>query len=192
MIIFLNGTSSSGKSTVSEILLQRLGDGWLYFNMDDYLSMLGPKFFGLHPDNKEITQPNDVCYAKKHADGTYEIITGELCSRLFSTIPDVLALLAVQGFNIIVDSFITTMAELNSYKEKLNKYNFFCVYLNASENVITVREELRGNRLKGSAIHWLKKIECKDAFDLKINTDENSPHDITQIIFSEAKLSNAK
>lgn len=89
MIIILNGTSSSGKSTIAQALQHRLGDGWLYFSMDGYLSMLGPKFWGLHPDNPEVCLPNDVCYAKKHNDDTYEIMTGKLCSKLYATIPDV-------------------------------------------------------------------------------------------------------
>lgn len=99
-----------------------------------------------------------------------------------------MVLLAEHGFNLIVDSLITTMDELNSYKQKLDKYNLLCIYLDASEKTINIREELRGNRLKGSAIHWLKKFECKDACDLIINTDENNPQEIAQIILKEVNF----
>lgn len=94
MIILLNGTSSSGKSTLTQSLQQKLGDGWLFFSMDGYLSMLGSKYWGLHPDNPNVCTPNDICYAKQHADGTYEIIIGERCEKLYQTIPDVIALIA--------------------------------------------------------------------------------------------------
>lgn len=50
MIILLNGTSS-GKSTLAQTLQQKLGDGWISFSMDGYLSILGYKYWGLHPDN---------------------------------------------------------------------------------------------------------------------------------------------
>jgi chloramphenicol 3-O-phosphotransferase len=63
MIIIINGTSSSGKSTTSEALKQKLGDNWLLFSTDEYLSMLGEKFVGLHPGNPEVCLQNNICYA---------------------------------------------------------------------------------------------------------------------------------
>jgi deoxyadenosine/deoxycytidine kinase len=63
MIIIISGTSSSGKSTVSQALQRKLGDNWLLFSTDEYLSMLGEKFLSLHPNNKEVLTPNNICYA---------------------------------------------------------------------------------------------------------------------------------
>ena len=183
MIIIVCGTSSSGKSTLCQELQNRLGNGWLSFSTDGYLSMLGDKFGGLHPDNPQVCVPNDVCYAQKHTDGTYEIVPGALCSKLYLTIPNVLKLLAEQGFNIIVDSFITTMDEFNSYKEALEQYGVLFVYLYASETVIAQREEARGDRLKGSALHWLKRFDFQEHCELCINTEEMNMHQICSAVF---------
>jgi chloramphenicol 3-O-phosphotransferase len=185
MIVLINGTSCSGKSTISAQVQEKLGDGWLYFSMDAYLSMLGPKFEGLHPDNLEVCIPNDICYAKKHSDGTYEIKLGPLCTRLNDTIPEVLILMAEQGFNIIVDSVISSMDEFILYKKKLEKYGLLCVYLYASEKIITQREAERGDRLKGSAIHWLKSFECASACDLICNTEDGSINAISNEIIQK-------
>lgn len=182
MIIIVNGTSSSGKSSVCQTLHKLLGDGWLLFDTDNYLSMLGDKFLGLHPSNQQVCTPNDICYAKKHQDGTYEIVPGKLCSRLYSTIPNVINTIAKQGFNIIVDSFITTAEDLKIYKEELREYNILVVYLYASESVITQREEARADRLKGSAIHWLKTFDCQEKCDLNIDTGDLSVTEICDII----------
>jgi chloramphenicol 3-O-phosphotransferase len=135
MILFICGTSSAGKSSVCHALKQKLGDDWLYFSMDGYLTMLGEKFVNLHPDNPNVCNKNDVAYAKKHDDGSYEIIVGPLCSKLFSTIPHVLLILAKAGFNVIVDSLITKKAELYDFKAALADHHFygnslnFCVHL---------------------------------------------------------------
>ncbi|MCE0722993.1 MULTISPECIES: phosphotransferase-like protein [Legionella] len=183
MIIIVCGTSSSGKSTLCQELQNRLDNGWLNFSTDGYLSMLGDKFGGLHPDNPQVGVPNDICYAQQYPDGTYEIIPGALCSKLYLTIPNVLKLIAEQGFNIIVDSFITTMDEFNSYKETLEKYGVLFVYLYASEAVISQREEARGDRLKGSALHWLKRFDFQDQCELCINTEEmNIQHICNEIL----------
>jgi hypothetical protein len=47
--------------------------------------------------------------------------------------------LARQGFNIVVDSFITTHDEFLAYKNKLGKYGAFFVYLYAAEEIIRHR-----------------------------------------------------
>lgn len=172
MIIAICGTSSSGKSSVCQALHKKLGDGWLYFGTDGYLSMLGDKFLGLHPNNLNVCVPNDICYAKKHPDGTYEIMPGKLCSKLFSTIPDVLELLAKQNFSIVVDSFISSNEDLILYKTKLEKYGIKFIYLDASEQIIIKREHARGDRLKGSAIHWLKQFDYQENCDLIIDTEK--------------------
>ncbi|AWN73642.1 AAA family ATPase [Legionella anisa] len=190
MIIIVCGTSSSGKSTLCQELQNRLDNGWLHFSTDGYLGMLGEKFGGLHPDNPQVCVPNDICYAQPYPDGTYEIIPGALCSKLYLTIPSVLKLIAEQGFNIIVDSFITTLDELKSYKETLEKYGILFVYLYASESVISQREEARGDRLKGSALHWLKRFDFQDQCELCINTEEMSIQKICDEIlrFTKDKL----
>lgn len=172
MIIIICGTSSSGKSSVCQGLHKRLGNGWLNFSTDGYLGMLGDKFLDLHPSNPGVCIPNDICYAEKYPDGTYQIMPGKLCSKLYSTIPETLELLAKQEFNIIVDSFITTQEDLSIYKNTLSKHDLRLIYLTASETTITKREEARGDRLKGSAIHWLKQFNFQDSCDLVIDTDK--------------------
>lgn len=188
MIIIISGTSSSGKSSVCEGLKDRLGDSWLLFSTDGYLSMLGNKFHGLHPDNKEVTIPNDVCYAKKYEDGTFEIVPGELCSKLYLTIPHVLKILSQQGFNIILDSFITMKDEFDAYKDSLKEFDPHFFYLNASPEVISEREDKRGNRLKGSAVHWLKKFNFQSECDLIIDSENLSIDQICKLILSHLHL----
>ncbi len=187
MIIIICGTSSTGKSTICDALDNLLEDNWLNFSTDGYLGMLGSKFFNLHPDNIAVCEPNDVCYAKKYTDGTYEILPGALCSKLYSTIPNVLELIAKQGLNIIVDSLISTKEELIEYKEVLDKYGLMFVYLYASPEVIMQREEARGDRLKGSAIHWLRQFDYQDKCDLAINTEKTGPDEACTVILRKLR-----
>jgi chloramphenicol 3-O-phosphotransferase len=187
MIIVLIGTSSSGKSSVAHSLQQSLGDGWLQFSADTYLGMLGDKFLGLHPDNPEVTIPNDICYAKKHDDGTYEIIPGKLCSKLYITIPDVLETIAKQGFNIIVDSLIDSEEVLEIYRNKCTPFDALFVYLDIDENTMEQRERNRGNRLNGSAKHWLKSITCRNSADLIIDTTDMSVAEVSAVILDNIR-----
>lgn len=134
-----------------------------------------------------MTLPNDICYATKYDDGTFEIVPGELCSKLYLTIPNVLKLLSQQGFNIILDSFITIKEEFKLYKDILNEFDPHFFYLHASPSVIAKREEKRGNRLKGSAIHWLKKFDFQSECDLVINTEDLLVNQIGEQILKHLK-----
>ncbi len=182
MMLIITGTSSSGKSSVCTQLHQKLGAGWLNFSTDGYLGMLGEPFWNLTPDNKEVTTPNDVAYAKQHPDGSYEIIPGKYCSRLYNTIADALVLLGQGGFHVIVDAFITTEAERAAYQEKLAPYHPVFIYLYAEANIIAAREEARGDRLKGSALHWLKQFNCQDACHLSIDTETMEIAEVAALI----------
>lgn len=189
MIIFVCGTSSAGKSTVCWHLKSKLSDNWLLFGMDGYLGMLGDKFLNLHPDNPEVCTPNEVCYARKHENGSYEIVPGKLCSKLFSTIPYVLDLIAEQGFSIIVDALITKKLELDAFKEMLNKHKCIFIYLDASQESVILREEARGDRLKGSAVHWLRAFDFRESCDLMYGTDEIDAESIANHILKDIHIS---
>jgi chloramphenicol 3-O-phosphotransferase len=188
MIIIISGTSSSGKSSVCEHLHEKLGAGWLFFSTDGYLSMLGHEFLGLHPENKDVCIPNKICYAKKHEDETFEIIPGEYCSKLFSTIPDVLNLIANQGLNIIVDSFISSAIDLEHYKNVLEPHHPKFVYLYADEAIIKAREAARGDRLIGSALHWMKSFNFQHLCDYTFDTGKMSGEQICKEILSKVTL----
>lgn len=188
MIIIITGTSSSGKSSVAQFLQPHLGEGWLQFSVDGYLSMLGDKFLGLHPSNPDVCTPNNICYAKKHVDGTYEIMPGKLCSQLYSTIPDVLEIIARQGFNIIVDSLVDTKEVLEIYRKKCAPFGVFFVYLDVDDNILEQREQARGDRLNGSARHWLKTINCRDSADLIIDTSTLSIEEVSRILLDKLPL----
>jgi chloramphenicol 3-O-phosphotransferase len=184
MIILINGTSSSGKSSVCAEVHSYLGAGWLLFSTDNYLTMLGETFLNLHPHNPNVTVPNQVCYAIQHKDGSYEIAPDPYCSKLYNTIPDVLSLLIAQGFSIVVDAFILTNQELAAYKAACSMTESLFVYLYADEKVIEAREANRGDRLPGSSLHWLRLFECADACDMAIDTSNLTVEDVCAAITS--------
>lgn len=59
------------------------------------------------------------------------------------------------------------------------------VYLQASVEIIEKREAARGDRLKGSARHWLNQFECVGVFDLSFDTSVVSLEQITETILQK-------
>ena len=117
-----------------------------------------------------------------------KIVVGALCKKLFLTIPGVLHTLAAAGFNIIVDSLITTSAELDNFRSKLHVFDSKYIYLHAPEEVIIQREEIRQDRLIGSAINWLKAFDFQDKCDVSFDTEKLNPDEIAKQILKIASV----
>jgi chloramphenicol 3-O-phosphotransferase len=192
MIIFVCGTSSSGKTSVCQALKQKLPDAWLLFSTEGYLGMLGDKFNNLHPANFEVEVPNEVAYAKKHDDGSFEIVVGSLVQSLFATIPDAIGLLARRGFDIVADSLITKKSEVDHFRMALDRFDCKFIYLSTSEKEISRREENRGDRLKGSAVHWLRAFDFQNDCDLIVDTEKIGANQIAAAIIKCLNLLDKK
>lgn len=57
-----------------------------------------------------------------------------------------------------------------------------------NDSKIIEREEKRGDRLKGSAIHWLKKFNFQSKCDLVIDTEKHSIDQIVELILASLFL----
>ncbi len=181
IVIVLTGTSSSGKSSVAKLLQKQLGEEFLFFEVDNYMKMLGEKYNNFNLNNPEAFIPNNIIYAKKLDDGTFDTITGPVYQKLYKTIPLVLNNLVNNGFNIIVDSLINDKEEIILYKKILNKQVKF-VYLQALPETLLAREKARNDRVPGSALNWLKKFNCQQETNLTIDVDNLSIQQIVEKI----------
>ena len=185
MIIIICGTSSSGKSTLCGELKEKLGDNWLLFATDGYLGMLVVNFLSCIQIIGMLYFQIMLCL-KKHNDESYEIIPGELCSKLYVIIPSVLKILAAQGFNIISDSFITTQDEFESYKSGLAQYaRIFFIFM------LQKKQSLKGKKkrgwIKGFCSHWLRRFDFQNKCDLVIN-ENISVHRVCDEILNELSI----
>ena len=52
-IIFLNGCSSSGKTSISKAIQEISSSPWLHMGVDTFIGMLPSKFFGFGERSKE-------------------------------------------------------------------------------------------------------------------------------------------
>lgn len=155
-IIFLNGVSSSGKTSIARVLQRTLPEPYLQVSIDAFEEMLPDRY----DDGPAFEWP---------------VIFPKMLSGFHHSI----AALATAGNNLIVD-------HVTVYREGWSSSLLECAYLLAPFRAYLIgvqcplpelqrREQARGDRYVGTAerqqpyVHWYK------TYDLEVDTSESTP-----------------
>lgn len=151
-IILLNGTSSSGKSTVGKLLQECLRDPeWLLLSIDDTLGNL--------PDHAFETKV-------KFSKNLLHIIPGFHRS---------IAAFAMEDVPVIVDHVFQEDGWFQDFIEATKGISVLLVGLKCPIDVIEAREKSRGDRETGLGRMQFPKVHQGIKYDLEIDTSRLSP-----------------
>ena len=162
-IIFLNGTSSSGKTTVAEALRERLDGVWLHVTLDAVFRLMPAKFF-------ENPSWGDELDWDAFLDGFHAMV----------------AELPRTGFPVILDHVCTSHRWRNHCVKLLKDYRVLYVGVRCPLEELRRRETSRGDRKIGIAEEHLPKFLEAGPFDLEIDTSECGPAECAARIIAAA------
>ncbi|WP_208914044.1 chloramphenicol phosphotransferase CPT family protein [Paenibacillus uliginis] len=175
LIVLMNGTSSSGKTSISmelinqkEILFHHLSIDDFFYNFNDFIDN---KF----PDLKPTRELDD--------QGIAQIIFDPIISMYYSTIK----LFSEMGLNVIADTVIDNDKRFNDYLDVLFDHPTLFVGVICSKEELIRREQIRGDRKIGLAASQFSKVYCIDEYDLEVNTEELNPTECAEKILSFIK-----
>ncbi len=151
MIIFLNGTSSSGKTSIANELLQKLEDPYFYFSVDKFLEPSMP--LKINMDFKK-----DMEIIERAISGFNRALQAYVESIDF----------------MIVDHVLHHKSWLNDVARALSHSEVFFVGITAPLQVLEERESTRADRQCGTAKAQFDLISSYQ-YDLVIDTSEFSP-----------------
>ncbi|MDQ0062704.1 chloramphenicol phosphotransferase CPT family protein [Paenibacillus harenae] len=170
LIVFLNGTSSSGKTSISMELKNQKEIPFHHLSIDDffrnYFDFINNKFPDIEPT--------------KEVDNIGQIIFDPIVSVYYATIK----LFSEMGLNVIVDTVIDNDKRFNDYLDVLFDYPTLFVGVICSKEELTRREQIRGDREIGLANSQYDKIYSFNEYDLEVNTEELSPTECAEKILS--------
>ncbi|KAA8787583.1 chloramphenicol 3-O phosphotransferase [Paenibacillus sp. 4624] len=162
LIIFLNGTSSSGKTSIAlemkkqgEMPLHHLSVDQFFQNYDHFIDTT-------YPDMKPTREVEPGVMS--------DILFGPIGSLYYATIK----LFSELGLNVIVDTVISDDKWFNEFYDLLADYPILFVGVHCSKEELTRREQSRGDREMGLAHSQFDYIYAYDEYDLEVNTEELS------------------
>ena len=171
-IILLNGTSSSGKTSLTKALQQILPEPYFHVCIDSFEEMMPPRLG--HSDSARGAQ-----------------VLGAALSAMNCAISS----LASAGENIIVDHVLIEGEKPLSWVPMLlsaiKPYVVLYVKVYAPVEVLQRRESARGDRPRGLAEWQSTRMHTAFSYDLEIETSALAPTEAARIILNYIQQSSA-
>lgn len=181
-IIYLNGPSSVGKTTVARALQNELKTLFLVVGIDQVIDMMPAKA----NDWNEAADvpgfsPEPVENVKQGFVG-YRIHSGPFGERMVQALKDIVLALAKSNYSIIIDDVSIGKKEVDAWHNALKKFQVLWVGLTAPLNVLEQRERDRHDRKLGLARWQAEHVHVGVDYDLMIDTYEMSVDESVAII----------
>lgn len=151
-IVFLNGASSSGKSSIARALQGLLAEPYLHLELDQFFRMLPRRLLG----------------AAEHRDAGIDL------SGIISGFDRSIAALAAAGNNLIVDHVLERRETLDRCLWLLEDFWVLFVGVRCPAEELQRRERSR-NRMKGLASLQLPCVHAHGVYDLEVDTSLRNP-----------------
>jgi|GEM_PF-287230 len=176
VVIFLNGTSSAGKSSIAKQIQELSPRPFIHTGLDDFALML-PSSYIIHGERAEQG------YQFIHASGpSVTIEMGPVAKQLAKVKHQSMKSFLEHGFSIVVDELLLTEEEFQEYVELFQDYRVLFVAIKPPLEVIEEREKARGDRILGLARGHYNLTHQGKTYDLIINSSEMTPEESAQVI----------
>jgi len=170
-VVVLNGTSSSGKSTLANAFRDEqagLGRCWIIWGIDEFFPKLheqwhaiGDMWVGAH----SATGPRIV----ETPEGV-RFLLGDTMRRLLGVYRDVVATTARAGFDVIVDEVVIDESCWTGWTEALAGLDVTWIGVHCDEAVLEAREQARGDRYPGLARSQMRTVHLFPTYALELDT----------------------
>ena len=165
-VIVLNGTSSSGKSTLVRALQARLDGPWLGVGIDTVVFALPKAYL----DQPGWARCSATCLPSPVRRAPFRIETGELGLRLVDGLHRMVASLADAGLSVIVDHVLLEPAWLPDLAARLAGHEVLFVGVRCPLDVVVERERARRDRTLGQAAAQFDVVHRAGGYDLEVDT----------------------
>ncbi|MEK0161947.1 hypothetical protein WLQ65_22845 [Pseudoalteromonas piscicida] len=162
--IFLNGVSSSGKSSIAREFQALASEPYFHFSMDDFLFNFPAKY-----------RQDALLLAKIDENSSNDILQG-FHRSIFA--------LTESNIDIIVDAvFSEEIFYHAACQDNLSKFDAYIVGVHCDPTVLASREQQRADRPIGLSIQQIPTTHNFLDYDLEVDTTRNSASLCAQEIF---------
>ena len=163
-IIFLNGASSSGKTTLGRTLQRRLEQPYFYFSSDQLV---------------EANILPEVDREAQSGERAWQVVR----PRFFDGFHRCIAALASAGNPLIVEHVLELQSWLDDCVRLLAPFDVFFVGVHCSLGELERRERERGDRSIGEGhAHLLEGVHTWGEYDFELDTSQHTPHENAELL----------
>lgn len=178
-VIFLNGSSSAGKTTLAITLQQLLDEPYQHIALDQFRDGMPGRYRGL---NSPAGTPGDsglnIVPQDKDGQRLTHIRFGEHGEQVLRGMRRAIAAFVRAGNHVIIDDLLFKPEYLGDYAEALEGIPAWLIGVRCSLEVVNERETHRTGRFPGTATSHFHEVHAHDrGYDLEVDTSSSSPKD---------------
>jgi len=155
MVIVLNGASSAGKTSIAKALQARLDAPYHHVQLDAFRAMEPPGYWDAW---------------EQWAPGVLDIKLAALCRAMHATVAE----FSRHGQGVIFDTVIDKPDVWHYLQEDLAHCPVYLVGVVCSVEVLSHREQMRGDRKPGLAARQAPLVHADKAYDFQVDTTDCS------------------
>ena len=175
-IIFLNGTSSAGKTTLAHSLQERLAQPYMHLALDQFRDGLPNQYRGL---NAPVGTTGDCglnVIPITDVEKPYtEIRFGTFGRQMLRGMRRAMAAMVENGTNIIIDDILLIPAFLDDYLRVFEPFKVVFVGVRCPRDIVNERERARPGRFPGTAIGHFEACHSHEIYDVEVDTSVSTP-----------------
>lgn len=176
-IILLNGSSSSGKTTLASAIAQQADDDWQHMALDQFRDGMAPRLRGLNaPDHTPGAQGLNVVPDLSGKEPLTHIRFGATGERMLRGMRRAIAGFAASGNRVIIDDLLFKPEYLADYIQVLRDFPVYFIGVRCDRATVQAREAARPGRFPGTALSHFDSIHEHGAhYDLEVDTSNSHP-----------------
>jgi chloramphenicol 3-O phosphotransferase len=175
-IILLNGSSSSGKTTLSHALQKAFREPYQHIALDQFRDGMPGRYRGLNsPPGTPGAQGLNIVPVD-HADSRVtEIRFGDMGKTMLKAMRRAIRTFALEGQNVIIDDILFETDFLKDYLLVLKNIEVIFVGVRCGLDTVNEREGKRSGRFPGTATSHFEIVHQNLQYDLEVDTRASSP-----------------
>ena len=183
-IIFLNGSSSSGKTSITNSLQKHAPYNFMKIGIDTVISMM-PE----HLNDWTGKHSTDGFWWKSYLDNNgnicSDVMNGWFADKASISFFSLAKALIDDGHNVIIDEVCLDPQKARHWQKILSQFDTYYIGVSANLEELEKRERNRGDRMIGSARSQIKIVHNLGFnYDLMIDTSQKSPQESSQLILN--------
>lgn len=188
-VIFLNGSSSAGKTTLAITLQQLLDEPYQHIALDQFRDGMPGRYRGLNsPDGTPGASGLNIVPQESGGELLTHIRFGEHGERVLQGMRRAVAAFAQAGNNVIIDDLLFKPHYLDDYAGALAGVPTWLIGVRCALNVVNEREAQRSGRFPGTATSHFHEVHAHNAgYDLEVDTSRTTPKECALAIIDRLK-----
>jgi|TARA_B110000305_G_C19394724_1_gene616821 chloramphenicol 3-O phosphotransferase len=182
-VIFLNGSSSAGKTTLAKHLQKALPGCWQHMALDHFRDGLPDKYRGLNaPEHTLGAQGLNVVPVTDGPTPFTKVVFGDAGNALLRGMRRAMRAMVDANVKIIIDDVLLEPEFLQDYLTVFSGVNVLFVGVRCDLASIDAREQQRAGRFPGTAYGHFKSCHAHALYDAEVDTGALSPSDCSKVV----------